>query len=167
MKIEKIADNKIKVVFSQKEYSPSSNNELLFSDSEFKKFFVSILNNAEREHSFKINDEKILIEIIFEKNDTYIFFVTKYPTKDINNKHSNIYCFKSLDDFYDFINYYSKNIEKASLYEYKNLYYLIVENIKEDLDYTICEFCDSVKSSISFESKLKEHGKFILNQVLF
>ena len=87
-----------------------------------------------------------------------------------------VYCFYSFDDFNDFLVFLSKNTlfnykklaKSITLYEYKEKYYLLMNNINtEFIDkikfYTcITEFAKCVTNSKVFASKLKECGTLIM-----
>ena len=65
MKIEKLTENKIRIIIRSTEFEPEiiRKKELLFSTPEFKKFFLDALDKAEKELSFNVNDCKLLIEL--------------------------------------------------------------------------------------------------------
>ena len=190
MKIEKLTENKIRIIIDLDELSKKNidihslvkNNDMTHS------LFQSILTEAEKQVGFKVKNCKLLIEA-FSTSDGYVIFtLTKYkndvstntPTKKVKYKRKSfntsyknaIYKFNNFDEFCNFCTYcnfskledlrgFAKNI---SLYEYKNIYYLIFTNINIEFTYTnlfytsISEFSNLISNSLALKSKLIEHG---------
>lgn len=192
MKIEKITENKIRIVVNIDELS-SKNIDLknfMISNLTSQKFFLEILNKAEKEVGFKTNNCKLLIEAFSSLDDFYVFTITKFNkqkkpkhTYKLNNKNNNtvlkspIYKFTSFEEFCSFceavnnsnISIYGMS-KKVSLYFYKNTYYLVFSNL--NLSYTsfrklfsiLSEFGCLLNDSDKFESRLLEYGKPIIKQ---
>ena len=190
MKVEKLTENKIRIIIDLDELSKKNidihslvkNNDMTHS------LFQSILTEAEKQVGFKVKNCKLLIEA-FSTSDGYVIFtLTKYkndvstntPTKKVKYKRKSfntsyknaIYKFNNFDEFCNFCTYcnfskledlrgFAKNI---SLYEYKNIYYLIFTNINIEFTYTnlfytsISEFSNLISNSLALKSKLIEHG---------
>ncbi len=190
MKIEKLTENKIRIIIDLDELSKRNidihslvkNNDMTHS------LFQTILTEAEKQVGFKVKNCKLLIEA-FSTSDGYVIFtLTKYkndvstntPTKKVKYKRKSfntsyknaIYKFNNFDEFCNFCTYcnsskledlrgFAKNI---SLYEYKNIYYLIFTNINIEFTYTnlfytsISEFSNLISNSLALKSKLIEHG---------
>ena len=190
MKIEKLTENKIRIIIDLDELSKKNidihslvkNNDMTHS------LFQTILTEAEKQFGFKVKNCKLLIEA-FSTSDGYVIFtLTKYkndvstntPTKKVKYKRKSfntsyknaIYKFNNFDEFCNFCTYcnfskledlrgFAKNI---SLYEYKNIYYLIFTNINIEFTYTnlfytsISEFSNLISNSLALKSKLIEHG---------
>ncbi len=190
MKIEKLTENKIRIIIDLDELSKKNidihslvkNNDMTHS------LFQTILTEAEKQVGFKVKNCKLLIEA-FSTSDGYVIFtLTKYkndvstntPTKKVKYKRKSfntsyknaIYKFNNFDEFCNFCTYcnfskledlrgFAKNI---SLYEYKNIYYLIFTNINIEFTYTnlfytsISEFSNLISNSLALKSKLIEHG---------
>jgi adapter protein MecA 1/2 len=162
MKIEKLTDNKIRIIFNLDElseknidlHSLSQNNENTHS------LFKFILDEAEKQVGFKVKDCKLFIEA-FSSSDGYVIFtLTKYKNelktdstnkklrfkrKTFNNSYKNaIYKFNNFEEFCNFCTYCSTSVladlkgfcKNISLYEYNNFYYLIFSNINSDFKYT-------------------------------
>lgn len=152
MKIEKLTENKIRIVVNIQELSSKNIdlNDFMISNLTSQKFFLEILNKAEKEVGFKTNNCKLLIEAFSSLDDFYVFTITKF--KKPKNKHtykfnkalnynktftSNtfknpIYKFTSFEEFCSFCEaIYKSNIsvygisKKVSLYFYNNTYYLV------------------------------------------
>ena len=157
MKIEKINENKIRIILKQEDFKDKSIDlqKLLLTNADSQNLFLEILNRAEKEVAFDTNGHKLLIETYFQGNDICIFTITKYIEPNTNNKkkpkkyltlkrkkqifnNSSIICqFNQFEDFCDFCNfiYKNNNIEiknlfKVSLiYFYNNTYYLVIDGI--------------------------------------
>lgn len=102
----------------------------------------------------------------------------KRKTEKLGNRTA-IYSFTSFDEFCNLCTYIN-NIEDVnnfkgiaqniSLYQLNNTYYLILSNIKTDYKYlakfyvSITEFARFAGNTASLESKIKEHGKIIMNK---
>ena len=191
MKIEKLTENKIRVILKDKDFKNISINfdEFLFSAPETESLFLEILNKAKEEVDFDTDGCKLLIEAYLESEDILMFTITKYignnkrkistPKKFTNRKKvSNyIYNFLSFDDFCDFCNFiYKHNIKlkdlskSTVLYFYNDTYYLIIEKLDSSLEGfkylkgTLMEFSKPVSCNSAFQVKIQEHGKLIMKQ---
>lgn len=157
MKIEKLTENKIRIILKQKDFKDKSIDiqKLLLSTPESHCLFLEILNKAKEEINFDTDGHKLLIEASFQSEDVFIFTITKYIESDILLKNGrkkyltvkrknqiintpyNIYQFDNFEDFCDFCNYINNNnnislkgIFKTSiLYFYNDTYYLIIDGI--------------------------------------
>lgn len=157
MKIEKLTENKIRIILNQSDLNVKDFDIHLITSKtlEYQNFFADMLKQAKKEVGFNTDGCKLLIES-FTSDDTMIFTITKYSleeiknskntsknkltvkrkTLNISNKHA-IYQFKNFDEFCSFCECISKNndcdIKKlsknVSLYSYHNTYYLLVKNI--------------------------------------
>lgn len=193
MKIEKLTDNKIRIIIDLDELSEKNIdvNSLIKNNDKAHVLFQAILNEAEKQVGFKVQNCKLLVEA-FSTTDGYVVFtLTKYKNEAISGNSSKkvryrrktlstsyknaIYKFNNFDEFCNFCTYcnssklgnlksFAKNI---SLYEYRNFYYLVFTNINIDYKYTnlfytsISEFSNLISNSIILKSKLVEHGKVI------
>lgn len=192
MKIEKITDNKIRIVVKLDELINKNINlnDFIKSNIESQKFLLEILNKAEKEIGFDTNNCKLLIEAFTSLEDFYIFTITKIKketkpkrTYKYNSRSKNyiitnpIFKFSSFEEFCNLceainnsnisITGISKNI---SLYLYNNCYYLIFLDLNltyssfKKLFYIINEFSFLIRKNKNFESKLLEYGKPIIKQ---
>lgn len=178
MKIEKITENKIRIILKQEDFKDKSIDlqKLLLTTPESQSLFLEILDRAEKEVNFNTNGHKLLIETYFQGDDVCIFTITKYIEATINTKNrpkryltvkrkiqtlnnsSIIYQFNQFEDFCDFCNFISgnKNIEvkglfkKSLLYNYNDTYYLVID-----------EFNLSHKSLDLFQSSLLEFSSLL------
>lgn len=153
MKIERINDNKIKVFLTLDDLHERNIDltALTYNSPQTQKLFVDMMNIAQYEHDFFVNDSQILIEAVPVPPEGFEIFVTKVNEdsefesihKFIKNKlkkdeltssrkikrstnNSYIYQFNSFDDLCNGIrhlNYdYSTN---SSVYKYNGSYFLV------------------------------------------
>lgn len=189
MKIEKLTDNKIRVILSIKDLERKNTKiENLISPSvESQNLFLDILVKAEKEVGFYTDGCKLLIEC-FSSDELFIFTITKYfeekltkydnsqfkkklsvkkKSYDLNNKNA-IYSFDSFETFCDFcsnINSISLDTTKISkiisLYLYNNTYYIILNNIN-----TSSDNLNKFYSSISEFGKLEKCSEIFQTKLL-
>ena len=190
MKIEKLTENKIRIIIKQEDME--SNNidlhKFVLKSIESQSLFLKILNQAKEELDFNVDGYKLLIETFSSSDDIFIFTITKYIDSDFRNFQNTsdkknlkirkkIINFNNFDYLYDFCNMLFNNkinikdfCKKNSLYLYNNVYYLILENIDitqinfKKFNSYISEFSTYKSYSKNFEYKLKEHGKLIINK---
>lgn len=157
MKIEKLTENKIRVIVKPSDLKLKSLDIHLLMTKALEKqtFFANMLEQAKQEVGFNTDGCKLLIEAFSSSDDVLIFTITKYSAQDINsfktqkkkltvkrktinlsNKQA-IYRFGNFEEFCNFCeciskvnNFDIKNFSKnISLYLYNNTYYLIIKNI--------------------------------------
>mgnify|MGYP004516545847 CR=1 FL=1 len=161
MKIEKLTDNKIRIIIDLDELSEKNIDvhNLAGNTEKTHSFFQSILTEAEKQVGFKVQNCKLLVEA-FSTSDGYIVFtLTKYQNEKSHNQSEKkvkykrkipcnsyknaIYKFNNFDEFCNFCTFchssklgalkgFAKNI---SLYVYKDFYYLIFTNINIEYKY--------------------------------
>ena len=190
MKIEKLTDNKIRIIIRNNEikYDILKKKEFLFSTPEFKEFFLNALDKAEKELDFSVKDCKLLIELFYHSKDTYVFTVTKYLDADsfstndnfknsilktlpkkyklpntINNDFLHIFSFDDFENFCMFCNFIdSSNINLRGLFKSAVLYFYDDKYflVVKDLNYSN-KFYHSFKASLlEFGDKFKYTGDF-------
>ena len=154
MKIEKLTDNKIRVILKQKDFKNKNINihSLLLSTPELQSLFLEILNQAKKEVNFDTDGHKLLLEVFLQNDDIFVFTITKYidynatphtsskkyvTVKRKNcklNSKLNIYEFKTFDDFCSFCDSINNTInlrglfKSSILYCYNNLYFLVIND---------------------------------------
>ena len=191
MKIEKITDNKIRIILDIDEIEENNLDFLSITQNtdEAKKLFKKILKKAEKEVDFQFEDSRLLIEAFISADGFFIIIFTKLPENQnspIGNslkinvkkkrsslKHNYIYQFNSFDEFCDFCTYlknfsldYSKTFTKGvSLYEYNSKYFLVLSNFNNEDIYLfnvlITEFAKKLKKAHNFDSLLLEYGNVV------
>lgn len=190
MKIEKLTENKIRVIVSSNDLKLKNVDLKSLSTALDKQtFFIDVLEKAKEQIGFETDGQKLLIETFSLNNEFIIFTITKYSFKEKKkpiakkkktdfSKDTVIYIFENFDEFCNFcncisklsnLNYklFSKNI---SLYLYRNTYYLLIKNInnyyenKKIFYSLISEFGKTLSSSTTFENRLIEYGKVIIKK---
>lgn len=186
MKIEKLNENKIKIIFDYKELEENniSIHSFLANSLESQKLFLAILDIAKEDLGFDITNSQISYETLSFDNKKFVIFVTKKLYKDssfsfIGNKLSNIpflnnilYKFENIEEvfsFCDFIHASFPNFNfKSSLYEYNNMFFIKI-NIqglnKENKKKIICilsEFKNHIKLSDLSITKLEESSILLI-----
>jgi len=177
MKIEKITENKIRIILNMEDLK---NNNLdlqsfITNSAESQQMLLSLLDKAEEEIGFVTKDCKILIEAIASSDGQFVFTITKFapetqknlsPKKNLLVKRKSvkietqnvIYSFDSFDDFCSFSTYIKnsnlsdlKDFSKDfSLYLYNNTYYLVISKINTNF-----------KNLPSFYSSISEFAKLV------
>lgn len=162
MKIEKLTENKIRVIISLDDLRKNNTDihSLLTTSVDSHELFFNILKKAEKEVDFHTEGCRLLIEVFSSPDDILVFTITKYYPTDKKNtsdekkktkliaKRKNfnvlnkqaIYAFENFDTFCNFccfVNSIKKlDIKKISkdmaLYLYNNTYYLVIKNINKD-----------------------------------
>ena len=179
MKIEKLTDNKIRVILSIEDLEKKNTKieNLITPSVESQSLFLDILVKAEKEVGFYTEGCKLLIEC-FSSEELFIFTITKYSdiksdsygkshlrkklsikkkSYNISNKNA-IYSFDNFETFCDFCNNINsitnlditKISKNISLYLYNNTYYIILSNINTDFN-----------SLNIFYSSISEFGKLV------
>lgn len=155
MKIEKITENKIRIILKQEDFKDKSIDiqKLLLTTPDSQNLFLEILNKAKKEINFDTDGQKLLIEMSLQTEDVFVFTITKYTDYNkilkkttkryftvkrktrFSNTPTYIYTFNAFDNFCDFCNYLNKNInlnklfKTCTLYFYNDTYYLVINNI--------------------------------------
>lgn len=194
MKIEKLTENKIRVIIHSEELGLNTKNiNNMQKAIEMQEVFLDILKKAEKEVNFQTDGCKLLIEAFSSSEDVLVFTITKYlPESDVKKKKlvakrksftptvaGNLICqFDDFDTFCGFCNGVkcvhktenAKFLKNTSLYLFKDVYYLVFKNTnisEKDKNFiysTLSEFGKFVNYSDSFENKLLEHGKLIIKK---
>lgn len=157
MRFEKLNDNKIKIIITDKDLKEKhiDFHSFMANPIESQTIFFDILNEAEKEIGFTTKNYNIKIEAMQISGGDFVITVTRsIPDTTVNSKtdikkkihvkrkklelntNNLIYCFNNFDDFCEYSNYLSKNninfnsvAKNISLYEYKNTFYLIFSNL--------------------------------------
>lgn len=154
MKIEKIAENKIRIIFNREDFKDKDIDLNLFMSKAAKSqnLLLMILDKAQKEVNFNTDGCKLLIEGFLSDNDTFIFTITKFL--DTSNKITGkkliikrklnytisstiMYKFNDFEEFclfcniinYSNLNNKEKILSNSTLYLYNNEYYLIIHKV--------------------------------------
>ena len=146
MKIEKLTDNKIRIIVKIEELSKDIDlKSIIKSDDKSFLLFQNLLKEAEKQVGFTVQGCRLLVEAFSTSEGFIIFTLTKYQTESnssnkkvkyrrkslINTYKHAIYKFNNFEEYCSFCTYskttplsnlknFAKNI---SLYEYNNSYY--------------------------------------------
>ena len=129
MKIEKLTENKIRVIINLDDLQKSNTKleNIVKPSSESKNLLLNILSRAEREVGFYTEGYKLLIEAFSNSDNIFVFTITKYTSEEANkikrsanslyskklivrkkevnpNRTQMIYAFDSFDTFCEFCN---------------------------------------------------------------
>ena len=163
MQIEKLNDDKLKVVLNKKDLKENDIdlNTFMANSLDSQELFLDILDIAEEKFNFYVDDSKLLIESISLANDIFIFTITKVNENiSTNTSINNIYCFNSFDHLADALKLINLSINK--IYTYNNRFYLILDK-DNDSNYILNEFSDYKISSDYLENIFIEHGTLYKN----
>ena len=188
MKIEKLTDNKIRIIMHIEDIEKNTNDIHTFFDNimNSQNLFLDILQKAEKDVDFHTEGCKLLIEAFSTLEDVIVFTITKYSSNEkkltVKRKTNTptfenaIYEFENFDYFCNFCSSISKienlNIEKLAkkilLYNYQNKFFLVFKdiNFKDKYIYKffniLSEFAKFQNFSANFEYKLAEHAKIYM-----
>ena len=185
MKIEKLTENKIRVIVEPSELGLNNDNvhTMMHKTMGSQEFFLSILRKAEKEVDFNTDGCKLLIETFSSSDDIFVLTITKYKPevqkdtggtnkklivrrKSFFNANQKVICrFDDFDAFCEFCNAIRilRNVN-SSLYLWKDFYYLILKNVDAKTFSMLSEFAKVVAFSDIFEYKLLEHGNVIIKK---
>ena len=158
MKIEKLTDNKIRIIVNQNDFKKQNIDfhQFILKNVESQSLFLEILNKAKEELNFDVDGYKLLVETFSSSDDIFIFTITKYKDENstsnsinqtkknlkIKKKSNSTYSkyelltFNNFEEFCSFCEmiFYTKiNIKDIcknnTLYLFNNTYYLLLENL--------------------------------------
>lgn len=165
MKIEKLTENKIRVIVNTDDLKENDIdfNLLMNKTMGTPNLFFEILERAEEELDFHTEGYKLLIEAFSSSDEIIVFTITKYLPKEnqdnselfkkrrVNVKRKSInfsnkqiiYLFHSFEEFCNFCSCINNNdkfkLEKfsknISLYLYNDTYYLVIRNINTSYEH--------------------------------
>ena len=133
MKIEKLTDNKIRIIMNIIDIEKNTNDIHTFFDNimNSQNLFLDILKKAEKEVDFHTEGCKLLIEAFSTLEDVVVFTITKYSSSETKSSAT----ISSLD------NDYKRKLtvkRKSNTPTFENAIYEF-----ENFDY-FCEFCNSI-----------------------
>lgn len=192
MKFEKLSEYKLRVTVSNDELLESSNGDLdnfMSNPSKARKSFLEILDKAEDEVGFHIDNSRIRIDAKSMYNGDFIFTITKLIPKSKNSKkvkplkvpvqkdNTLVYSFVDIEHFFNFCNFLKKQkinrlrefCKTIELYKYNEKYVLICLNINQNYRYIgklysgITEFGNFLTSQESVAMLIKEHGSLVIS----
>lgn len=164
MQIKKINNNKLKVILSSSDLDKKNIDvdSFLSNSIESQDLFFEILDLAEEEYDFNIENNKAVVETISLDNNIFVLTITKLKTNFENKSTSpsKIYCFENIDDLFNIYSYLDKT--DTYIYEFSNSYYLLINNVNNNVENILTEYSIPIKNSCILEPILIEHGKKII-----
>jgi len=183
MKIEKLTDNKIRIILNTDELQAQNIDvKSLVSNTDIAQgLFKNILKRAEKEVGFVVADSKLLIEAFVSSEGCFIVTFTKFKSDIKTTKCKNskltvkrktpfttnkniIFMFNNFDEFCNLCTYInncyledlSKIAKKILLYEYNSKFYLSISDINTNLE-----------NLSSFYTSISEFAKMVSNSLNF
>ena len=91
MKIEKLTDNKIRIIMNIQDIEKNTNDIHTFFDNimNSQNLFLDILQKAEKEVDFHTEGCKLLIEAFSTLEDVVVFTITKYSSSENSSINTN------------------------------------------------------------------------------
>jgi len=164
VQIKKINNNKLKVILSSRDLNEKNIDidSFLSNSIESQDLFFEILDLAEEEYDFNIEDNKAVVETISLDNNIFVLTITKLKTnfESTYTTPSKIYCFENIDDVFNIYSYLDK--DNTYIYELANSYYLLINNVTNNIENILTEYSVPIKNSCILEQILIEHGKKII-----
>ena len=164
MQIKKINNNKLKVILSSSDLNKKNIDvdSFLSNSIESQDLFFEILDLAEEEYDFNIEDNKAVVETISLDNNIFVLTITKLKNNFENKciSPSRIYCFETIDDLFNIYSYLDKT--NTYIYEFSNAYYLLINNKNDNIENILTEYSIPIKNSCILEPFIIEHGKKVI-----
>lgn len=159
MQIEKVNNYKIKVILNTNDLKENNIdlNTFMANSLESQELFLNILDLAEEEFDFYVDNSKLVIECISLSNHIFIFTITKLLDSKNSDSENSIYCFDDFDQLSSIFQF-TKNLDSFKIYTYNKKFYLII-NTSHQLSSIMDEFCSSKISSDNLYSILNEYGE--------
>ena len=190
MKIEKLTENKIRVITDPSDFNIEHLSSKNFINEALENNFLlaEILKKAEYEVGFNTDGCKLLIESFSSSENILVFTITKYTPEIqkkkliIRKKYNHYENLNTVFQFETFENFcllctrinqtnlleYKNLYKNVSLYFYNNTYFLVFKTVNisnnhiKSLLSLVSEFATPVQSTYGFENVLLEHGKLIM-----
>lgn len=191
MKFEKLSEFKLRVTVSNDELLACDNgnlDNLMSNPSKARESFLEILDKAEDEVDFHVDNSRVRIDAKSMFNGDFIFTITKLIPKSknikkvkplkvpINKDDTLVYSFVDIEHFFNFciflkkqkINRLKEFCKTINLYKYNDKYVLICSNINPTYKYIgmlysgITEFGNFLTSQEAVATMIKERGELII-----
>lgn len=172
MKIEKISDNKLRILITASDLRERDLEveDLYRDDSKAHSLFWDIIYQAYLEESFDVDDSRLIIEVAPVSSDSFVIIVTRIPNNVISKKIvgestalKNVYSFDTLDDIttlsHRILGLFRGN---STLYKYKEKYVLVMFGyVTKRVQAIISEYGHKENTS---EALLSEHGNKVIEK---
>lgn len=183
MKIEKLAEDKIKITITIDDLQARNIDlySFVYNSPESQDLFWDVMNEAEKEYGFNVDDSMIYVEASTSGSGNFTFIVTKTKEKPVVKFNTSkqtrdviklkrkkipyfikngLYKFENFDDVCAFCKTADINsILDTKLYSYNDNYYLKAGMMPAT---SILEYADIEKTSALMESRLLEYGNVII-----
>lgn len=159
MQIEKVNNNKLKVILSANDLKKSNIdlNTFMANSLESQELFLDILDLAEEEFNFYVNNSKLVVESVSLSNNIFIFTITKLSDHKHSISQNYIYSFNTFDQLANIFSFIDEK-KFLNIYTYNDKFYLIIDK-NNKLNIILEEFSNSKINSSCLENILIEHGK--------
>lgn len=195
MKFEKLNEDKIKITLTIQDLLEKKIDFHVFMSNsiEAQDILLDMLEQAKQETGFDPEDYNLKVEALAMADTNFIFTITRIPPEgklktskkrfsvkrksSVPSSSQALYCFNCFEDFCNFLSFLAdgnlagsiKKLAKSiTLYEYRENYYLLMNNINIELvnkiKFYACvtEFAKCVTNCGSFVGKLKECGTLVM-----
>lgn len=218
MRLEKLNENKLKIIFDAKELEENniSVHSFLSNSIESQKLFLAILEIANEDLGFDAQNSKLTYEAFSFNNMNFVIFITKsglpsfynnlsnldfekyndipFSIRDINPSNTSgfnfseesfcntsaksnkfqslIYFFDSIEDFFEFSDFFKSLFTipnlKNSLYQYNDIFFIEIEtdNLSSQEFSSILANISEIKNSYFLtelaKAKFKEYSNLLL-----
>ena len=185
MKIEKLAEDKIKITITIDDLAARNIDlySFVYNTPESQDLFWDVMNEAERELGFNVDDSMIYVETSTSGSESFTMIVTKTkekpllrinkdkPTQSKDNIKlkrkkmpyfikNGVFKFESFDDVCTFCKHATaKSVTNTKLYSLNGDYYLTAGIMPTTL---ILEYAQVIKNPALTEAKLFEYGQEII-----
>ena len=166
MKIEKITENKIRILVKSEDIHEKDidlHTIMTKAIEQPQGFFLEMLNKAESEVGFNTDGYKLLIEAYSSPDEDLVFTITKYLDVESNARNK-----ASANNTIDRKKVVPRKKRMSLLPKNRITYYLIIGELSErsigdrNLFAAFSEFGKITSYSPTFQSKLQEHGRRIM-----
>ena len=187
MKIEKVNENKIRIIFNNVDLKENNLDihSFMSNSIESQSIFLNMLDQAEEEIGFITDNYKLSIDAIALTNGTFIITVTRiekeilkstrvraHRKNNILNNNTLVYKFGCIDDFLTFLNFLSQSFITLEnnfsnlLYEYNNNIFLFLFNLdvknNSNIFNLLSEFAIPINDSEIILQRIKEYGNLLV-----
>lgn len=146
MKIKKINDDKLKIILSSCDLDEKNIDidSFLSNPIESQNLFFEILDLAEEQYDFDIENNRAIVETVSLDNNIFILTITRLkPDIYTYKNNSRLYCFEDIDDLLCFFSFIQKNnidISNYNIYKLGNKYYFLLSKPNTNLENFLLEF---------------------------
>lgn len=185
MKVEKINENKIKIIlsFEELEMRNITLKDIEKNTPEARNLFTNLIEETNLDEEFHFEDSQLFIEASSDNSNTFILTITRTEDLPDINRYSKknttvlyrvdsrLYEFESIDIILSFCSIAkSENLffGKNSLYKYEDKYYILfsdsaIKNKKFIKTYVmISEYCSRYFSSDIYYKTITEKSKVVI-----